>query len=105
MPSEDEETELLRKFVIDYCDGKIFTDLECDSEHEIRMCFLVLALAGPGVVPANAHRVYEHVSKAGPTAVNGKPIFFSCRFLSTEQWERVKPAITAELKRREEIKV
>jgi len=99
------QSERLRKFVLDYCDGRIFTDLECGSPREVGQHFMVLALGGASMLPKDAGRVYEHMSQAAPMAINGKPVFFSCRYLSQDEWDRVKHAIVAELERRKGIEV
>jgi hypothetical protein len=38
-------------------------------------------------------------------AINGLPIFFSMRFLTQAELDRVAPAIESEMKRRSEVKV
>lgn len=44
--------------------------------------------------------VWEHLDKAQPASVNGNPVFFSCRFMHTEDWKRVYPFIEQERERR-----
>jgi hypothetical protein len=48
--------------------------------------------------------IYEYYHKA-PTnqGINGFPIFWSLQVMHKDDWEKVKPHITAELKRREEF--
>ncbi len=101
----EEQTERLRQFVLDYCDGNIFTDRQCSTIDEVRMCFMPLVLAGPGVLPNDMALIYEHRSKKMPLGVNGMPIFSSIKYLTTEELARVQPVIEAELKRRSEVKV
>jgi hypothetical protein len=103
--SELDDEERLRRFVLDYCDGRIFTDRQCATLNEVRMCFMPLALAEPGQLPKDIALVYEHISQAGPMAINGLPIFFSMRFLTQAELDRVAPAIESEMKRRSEVKV
>ena len=33
--------------------------------------------------------VYEYLDKAGPTGINGKPTFFSCRLLNKKDTEKM----------------
>ena len=101
----EEETEMLRRFVLDWCDGHIFSDRHMDDLHHLPMVFMVLAFGGKDAIPKDAALVYEHVSAAERMSINGMPTFFSCRFLTQAQCERVFPAIRAELARRAELKV
>lgn len=48
---------------------------------------------------------WEWMSAAGPRSVNGYPIFFSCRIMHTEDWERARRAIIREQERRESIEL
>ncbi len=98
------DTDELRRFVLDVCDGKVVTSAGMLTE-EIRTCFMVLALAEPGQIPNDTAVVWEYLSKAGPTSINGMPCFFSCHYMNAETWERVSAAIKAEMKRRESIEV
>lgn len=76
----------LNQIAIDWHHGHIFSDLHCDGPEEVRNTFAVflfmnqqemreLKADSPGLV-------FEHLSKAGPLAVNGKPMFFSHQYLS-----------------------
>ena len=101
----EQQAERLRQFVLDFCDGKLFTDLDCGDARMVRSVFMVLALMDPKDLPEDAHIAYEHISKAGPMSINGMPTFFSCGFLTKAEWDRVKPAILAELERRKAVVV
>ena len=46
--------------------------------------------------------LYEYYDKAGPRAINGYPIFFSCNMMSADDYERVYNAWERESKRRDE---
>lgn len=102
--TEEERAERLRTFVIDFCDGKIWTDLDCQDAEGVRMCFLVLNFMEEPI-PDDTGRIWEHISRAGPTGVNGMPSFFSCHLMKKDDWERVQPAIAAEMARRKAVKV
>ena len=75
----------LRRLAMDYCAGAVFIDRDAGSIEQIRSSFMSLALAGPEhLAPLREFEkliIYEHMSKAGPLAVNGKPCFFSCQFI------------------------
>lgn len=93
--------EEIKQLAMDICEGQVFTSQQCESEMEVRMCFPVLLfVARPKKskdetqhqyverirsynrtmkLLENAGMVYEYYSKAGPMAINGKPIFFSCK--------------------------
>lgn len=62
---------------------------------EIQMTFMVLALCPLDSIPSNAGAVYEYYTEAGPMSVNGRPTFFSCRFMPKESL----PALQDEVER------
>lgn len=47
--------------------------------------------------------VWEWLSKAGPRSINGYPIFFSCRLMHREDWEKARRAAQKEMDRRKEL--
>jgi hypothetical protein len=49
--------------------------------------------------------IWEYVDKAGPRAVNGCPMFFSCHLMNREDWGRAYDAIQREAKRRKSFKI
>lgn len=49
--------------------------------------------------------LWEWMSKAGPRAINGYPIFMSMRVMHRDDWSRAVGAIQREEKRREDIEV
>jgi hypothetical protein len=49
--------------------------------------------------------IWEWMDKAGPRAINGYPIFFSCRIMHAEDWNRAKRAIIREQERRGTIEI
>lgn len=97
-------TEQKRKFLREYCDGRIFTSLELeDQSHLLHLVFLPLALADRDALPdlSKLGLIWEHTSAAGPRSVNGMPIFFSCHFMHLDDWTELRPKIAEELERRE----
>lgn len=102
--TEEEHAERLRRFVLGVCDGTIFTSLGLSAD-ETRTCFMVLAMCEPDQLPKDIVLVWEYMHKAAPRSINGMPCFFSCHFMDPGDWERVRPALEAEAKRRKQIKV
>lgn len=104
MSEAEKETERLKKLVLDICDGRVFVSWGLRHE-ELRSVFMVLALAGPEHIPADATMVWAPMSEAGPMSINGLPCFVSCHFESRETHERILKAVHAELDRRKEVTV
>lgn len=101
--------EELREFVLAYCDGRVFTSLQISKDRDIGLVFMPLALGALHNVTdqyaASIGLIYEYLSKAGPSSINGMPVFFSCRLLHRDDCERVMPAIQRELDRRKNIEL
>lgn len=121
----------LKKIAKDIVDNKIFTDRHCSS-NDIMSIFMPMMFMGHISWPTedtrenklikiflkekeksykkrykiwlnNVGLVYEYLSKAGPMAVNGCPIFYSCRFLSKESTEKMFKYYDEYLKLKKEI--
>lgn len=107
--TEEQRTKRLRRFVLDFCDGRIFTDRHLGRIEDLRMVFMPLALMGRDqleeLAKSDPALFYEHIDKAGPQSINGMPCFFSVRTLSRADWERVAPAIASEIERRKGIEL
>lgn len=103
--SDDE----IRQFVLDYCDGQLFTSHDVKEPKMVLSVFMPLALgAFSSYNPESLKQIglfYEHRSKAGYWAINGCPTFSSVRILHKDDWARAIPAINAELERRKSIPV
>lgn len=94
--TKDRTPEELKKLALDIHKGQVFTDRHIDPvqlKSLLHMIFLPLALmdkethanlaaSGPGLI-------YEYRHKAGPTAINGYPQFFSFGYLSNAEAEAV----------------
>lgn len=97
----------LRQLVLDICDNRVFTDRHCRTADEVLQCFPILAmmkLCDRKFIAANPPGlVWEFYSKASPMGVNGLPMFFSCKFLSPSDQEKVHPLVVAEMTRRQEF--
>lgn len=105
----EEQTARLTRFVLDFCEGRIFASVQCRDASEARMVFMPLALMSPEQMEdlrkADPGVFYEDIDKAAPRSINGMPCFFSFKTLSREEWSRAAAAIEAELDRRKAIKV
>lgn len=102
----------LKKIAKDIYNGIIYTDRHC-RENNITMVFMPILFMAPGsnrkdgvdgqrdnkiydILEREIEQkyyeeyinqiglIYEYLDKAGPMALNGQPIFYSCRFLSKE---------------------
>lgn len=97
-----------RQFVLDFCDGKIFTDRDIPQGTPPTQVFMVLGFA-PLIERSFAEKiglVWEHYHAGGRAGyVNGCPIFLSCRIMHADDLARVQPVIEAEIKRREEVRM
>jgi hypothetical protein len=95
----------LRKFILDYCDGKIFTDQQAPIEH-ISMIFMILIFMKPEEYDLpTIGCMWEYISEAGPRSINGYPIFMSAHFMHKDDWKICVPAIERELKRRKDLPI
>jgi len=76
----------------DIISGQVFGTWGCPPEL-IPSCFMVLALMNldqlSALKDANIIQIYEHISKAGPGAINGYPIFFSAHYINQDDMNRV----------------
>ncbi len=85
--------EEVRTLAMDMVSGTVFTDRHCESVEEVRRIFIVLALMNPKQLKELGKRdigmVYEHIDKASPRSINGKPCFFSFRTLTQKDTKRV----------------
>lgn len=102
--TEEQRTARLTQFVLNVCDGQIFTSLQVDEHTPIHFVFMVLALMTEPP-PEDTAIAWEYLSQAGPRSIDGYPCFFSCHFMNKEDWERAHKGIVAEMERRKGIKV
>lgn len=124
--------EELKKIAKDISDGKIFCDRHCNPNMSISSIFMPILFMGIINWPTEDTRenklikiflkdkeadykkryekwfknigfVYEYLSEAGPLAINNYPMFFSCRFLSKEDTEKMLKYYDEYMKLKEEI--
>ena len=75
----------LNQLAKDYYAGRIFTDRDCGSEHQITSCFIPIAPLSPDQAAEilDVALIYEHCDEALPNiGINGKPVFSSCHLLN-----------------------
>jgi hypothetical protein len=107
--------EFLRAFVLAYCDGAIWTSQDVRAE-DVGHVFMPIALGAfrDWTAPELAQLgvIYASMRPLGPDdiadqttgwAVNGRPMFASCRVMHRDDWARAVEAIKAELERRKTI--
>ena len=99
----------LREFVNDFVSNRIFTSahLRDNEVGMLPMIFMPLALGCMSKVQPDSLSqigcIWEHMHKAAPRSINGKPIFFSLNLLHKDDWERAMVAIEREQERRKNI--
>ena len=74
--------EDLKKLAVDFRSGKVFTDRDVNPSSMIGVIFMpieFMKLSKRNIEEIGL--IYEYTSKAGSRALNGMPMFFSCRIL------------------------
>ena len=92
----------LRQFVLDYADGRIYTNNDLPSVDMSVQVFMPLLFSDvvKGVIDS-VGLIWEYRHNAIPKlGINGQPIFRSCTLMRKEDWDKLKPMINAELDRR-----
>jgi hypothetical protein len=84
--------EELKKLALDYYKGLIFSDRQCRTPEDARSVFMILFFMNKKQLEALQKNppklIFEYYDKATPMAVNGYPTFFSCSFLSEEEFKK-----------------
>lgn len=80
----------LKKVALGIYKGHIFTDMHCDSPEEVFKLFMLMSLTEDdsiikGIKSGKISMVYEYMDKSLRWAINGKPMFLSCKFLNKEE--------------------
>ena len=104
--------EQLRGFINDFLGNKFFTSAHL-REHEFGMLTSVFFPIALGMfsdytresIGRNLGLIYEEYSQAMPMAVNGLPMFVSCRLMHKLDWDRARKVIHAEMDRRKNIEL
>jgi len=97
----------LRDFVLAYCDGSIWTNLDALQPRDVGLMFLPVAFAPHLIDLEGLGLIWADVRKDDkfPTGINGRPMFGSCRVMHKDDWSRAREAIKRELDRRKTIDV
>ena len=101
------EPEMI-KFIDDFLNDLIFTSahLPRDDEMSMNMVFMPFAtLTNDSLVTKDLGIIWEYLSKAGPCAINGYPMFLSARFMHKDDWTHARKfIIDYEEKRKQTLK-
>jgi hypothetical protein len=89
----------IKKFVLDFMAGDVFTDFHVTDKNLLPMVFMPLAMGGYESFSEKARSeigcVYARFSDGTfPRSINGYPIFGSCAFMHKDDWARAHAAIT-----------
>ena len=95
--------EELKRFVLDFCDGRIFSSghiAESDLSLLPSIFMVLIFMEFSEAYYDHVGLIWERLSEAAPTSINGYPCFFSCHVMHKLDWERVRKVISAERERR-----
>lgn len=83
-----------RQLALDVLAGRVFGSwmVPGDDLSILRSIFMPVGLGDSSMFPKDAVAVYEYLDKAGPMAINGYPMFFSCRIMTSEQADQYNAA-------------
>jgi len=101
----------LRTFVSDFASQQIFSSAHLSESdvNKLKMIFMPLAFgAFEGYTDDDLKDVgliYEYLDQQGPHSINGYPMFWSCRIMHKDDWERARAAIIVEVERRKSIEL
>lgn len=88
-PVKDIPEADLKKLALAYCNNTIFGSWQLPRPEDITMSFPVLMFLEKEKIPSNLGAVYEYYKEAAPRSCNGYPIFFSCHFLSSNDYKKL----------------
>lgn len=100
--------EALRKFVLEFLGGAIYTSADLRRVENIGIVFLPVLGLFEGRTKEELSQVgviWEYLSKAMPRSINGMPIFSSCHLMHIEDWKRARLAIEREQLRLKNLEV
>ena len=83
----------LKKLAWDMLSGTVFTSGSVAEDNLLRMVFMPLALMTVAQVEDlndKTNFLYEELSEAGPSSINGYPIFMSFKYVPKEDMDRLK---------------
>lgn len=102
-PQRDLEDREAREIALDIVAGRVFGSWAV-PEHDTQLLGAIFPPLILGArLPPNAGALYEYLNNAGPRAINGYPIFFSCRVLTVDDLGLVQKHVDTLKKQREEF--
>lgn len=93
----DDELKGLAK---DMWAGHVFTSGQISRPEDLTMVFVPLGLMGQQQLDELIERIgdegliYQYVSEAGPMGINGNPVFYSFRILTSDEVVKVRGYLT-----------
>jgi len=102
--------EQLKKFVLDFMGGFIFTSAQVRDPSLLSVVFMPLALGAlsnyQDEAVADIGLVWAYLSEAiGSRAIDSYPFLGTCRFMHKDDWAKVSLAILREQERQDTIEV
>jgi hypothetical protein len=80
----------LRALALDIVEGKVFGSWAVRNPNtDLTLVFMVLLFCKKEDFPEDIGAIYEYMNLAGPRAINGMPMFTSCRFLTQAEYKEV----------------
>jgi hypothetical protein len=101
--------EDLRKFVLEFMGGAIYTSAQVHRIEDVPMVFMPILfglfkdwteddMKQVGVI-------WEYYDKALPRSINGMPVFTSCHLMHVEDWKRARLVIEREQLRQKDLEL
>lgn len=83
----------IKQLAEDIYKGLVFTDRHVQTSDDVSRVFMTLVLMGKELSDELKENppgmIYEYMDKAGPMAINGMPMFLSCRLASIDDTKKV----------------
>jgi len=80
----------IKQIAVDLAEGKIFSNLHLQNQNDIPTVFMVMIFLSneqrQQLIDDEAIFIFEYYDKANQLSVNGYPTFFSCRFMTKEDF-------------------
>ena len=80
----------IKEIAVDFAEGKIFSNLHVQNQNDLSSVFMIMIFLNEEqrqeLVDDDIIFMYEYFDKANPISVNGYPTFFSCHFMTKEDF-------------------
>lgn len=102
-----------RDFVEAFCNGTVTCSLDLPGRHLLARVFLPIALGAGELFRGWTERDFNKIGliwadrardHTTGMAINGHPMFLSCRLMLASDWKSLRPKVFEELKRRKEFR-